>query len=119
MGHVHAARAVLPKMVARGGGYLLNTVSAAGLLSSIGDSAYSATKHAALGFAEAVAIRHGDEGIQVSVLCPQAVATNMLDLANGPGAEENIFGGADADGIATPEQVADAAVDGVARGVSS
>jgi NAD(P)-dependent dehydrogenase (short-subunit alcohol dehydrogenase family) len=116
MGHVYAARAVLPKMVARGGGYLLNTVSAAGFLSSIGDSAYSATKHAALGFAEAVAIRHGDEGIQVSVLCPQAVATNMLDLATGPGAEENVFGGADADGIATPEHVADTAVEGVRAG---
>lgn len=116
MGHVYAARAVLPKMVERGGGYLLNTVSAAGFLSSIGDSAYSATKHAALGFAEAVAIRHGDEGIQVSVLCPQAVATNMLDLATGPGASENVFGGADADGIATPEQVADLAIDGIHAG---
>lgn len=116
MGHVHAARAVIPKMVARGGGYLLNTVSAAGLLSSIGDAAYSTTKHAALGFAEAVAIRHGDEGIRVSVICPQAVATNMLDLATGPGADQNVFGGADADGIATPEQVADIAVAGMRAG---
>lgn len=116
MAHVFAARALIPRMVARGGGRLLNTVSAAGFLSSIGDAAYSATKHAALGFAEAVAIRHGDDGIQVTVLCPQAVATNMLDLATGPGAEENVFGGADADGIATPEQVADAAIDGVAEG---
>jgi len=116
MAHVYAARAVLPKMVARGGGYLVNTVSAAGLLSSIGDAAYSATKHAALGFAEAVSIRHGDEGIRVSVVCPQAVATNMLDLATGPGAEENVFGGADADGILTPEQVADKIVAGVAEG---
>lgn len=116
MGHVYATRAVLPKMVARGGGYLLNTVSAAGFLSSIGDAAYSTTKHAALGFAESVAIRHGDEGIQVSVICPQAVATNMLDLAVGPGAEENVFGGADADGVATPEQVADLAIAGVRAG---
>jgi len=116
MAHVYAARAVIPRMVQRGGGYLVNTVSAAGLLSSIGDAAYSTTKHAALGFAEAVAIRHGDEGIKVSVICPQAVATNMLDLAAGPGAEENVFGGADADGIATPEQVADATIDGVAAG---
>jgi NAD(P)-dependent dehydrogenase (short-subunit alcohol dehydrogenase family) len=116
MAHVYAARALIPRMVARGGGHLLNTVSAAGFLSAIGDAAYSATKHAALGFAEAVAIRHGDEGIHVTVLCPQAVATNMLDLATGPGAGENVFGGADADGIATPEQVADAAIDGVAEG---
>lgn len=116
MGHVYAARAMIPRMAERGGGYLVNTVSAAGLLSSIGDSAYSVTKHAALGFAEAVAIRHGDEGIKVSVVCPQAVATNMLDLAAQADTGENAFGGADLDGIATPEEVADAAIDGVAAG---
>lgn len=116
MAHVYAARALLPRMIARGGGCLVNTVSAAGFLSSIGDAAYSATKHAALGFAEAVAIRHGDEGIRVSVVCPQAVATNMLDLATGPGADENVFGGADADGILTADEVADKVVEGVAAG---
>ena len=99
-----------------GGGYFVNTISAAGMLSSIGDAAYSATKHAALGFAEALAIRHGDEGINVSVVCPQAVATRMLDLAVGPGADENVFGGADLDGILTPEQVADCVIAGVAEG---
>ena len=116
MAHVYAARVLVPRMVERGGGYLVNTASAAGLLSSIGDAAYSVTKHAAVGFAEALAIRHGDEGIRVSMVCPQAVATRMLDLAVGPGAEENVFGGADADGILTPEQVADCIVDGVANG---
>ena len=116
MAHIYAARAMVPRMIERGGGYLVNTVSAAGFLSSIGDSAYSTTKHAALGFAEAVAIRHGDEGIKVSVVCPQAVATRMLDLATGPGAEENVFGGADADGIVTPEEVAECIVEGVAEG---
>ena len=116
MAHVYAARALLPRMSARGAGYLVNTVSAAGLLSAIGDSAYSTTKHAAIGFAEAVAIRHGDDGIRVSVVCPQAVATRMLDLATWPGAEENVFGGADLDGIASPEQVADSVVEGVAAG---
>ena len=116
MAHVYAARSMIPRMVGRGGGYLLNTVSAAGLLSSIGDAAYSVTKHAALGFAEAVAIRHGDEGIKVAVICPQAVATNMLDLAARADTGENAFGGADLDGIATPEDVADAAIEGVAAG---
>jgi len=116
MAHVYAARVLVPRMVARGGGYFVSTASAAGLLSSIGDAAYSVTKHAAVGFAEALAIRHGDEGIKVSMVCPQAVATRMLDLAVGPGAEENVFGGADADGIMTPEQVADCIVDGVAKG---
>jgi len=116
MAHVYAARILVPRMVKRGGGYLVSTASAAGLLSSIGDAAYSVTKHAAVGFAEALAIRHGDEGIKVSMVCPQAVATRMLDLAVGPGAAENVFGGADLDGIMTPEQVADCVIEGVANG---
>ena len=116
MAHVYAARALIPRMVERGGGYLVNTVSAAGLLSSIGDAAYAVSKHAALGFAEAVAIRHGDEGIKVSVICPQAVATNMLELAASADTGDNAFGGADLDGVATAEEVADAAIDGVAAG---
>ncbi len=116
MAHVYAARILVPRMARRGGGYFINTISAAGMLSSIGDAAYSVTKHGALGFAEALAIRHGDEGIKVSVVCPQAVATRMLDLAVGPGAEENVFGGADLDGVLTPEQVADCVIEGVAEG---
>ncbi len=116
MAHVYAARVLVPRMIKRGGGYFVSTASAAGLLSSIGDAAYSVTKHAAVGFAEALAIRHGDEGIKVSMVCPQAVATRMLDLAVGPGADENVFGGADVDGILTPEQVADCVIEGVAEG---
>ena len=116
MAHVYAARVLVPRMTERGGGHFVITVSAAGLLSSIGDAAYSVTKHAAAGFAEALAIRHGDEGIRVSIVCPQAVATRMLDLATGPGAEENVFGGADVDGVLSPEQVADCVVEGIGKG---
>lgn len=116
MAHVYAARALVTRMAERGGGYIVSTVSAAGFLSSIGDAAYSATKHAAAGFAEALAIRHGDEGIKVSMICPQAVATRMLDFAMGPGKDEKVWGGADFDGILTPDQVADVVVEGIAEG---
>ena len=78
MAHVYACRALLPAMRARSQGYLVQMASAAGLLNQIGDAAYSTSKHAAVGFAEALAISHGHEGLKVSVVCPQYVATPML-----------------------------------------
>ena len=101
--HIYAARAVVPGMIKRGGGYLLNTASAAGLLSQIGSASYSVTKHAAVGLAENLSITYGDQGIKVSVLCPQAVDTPMVQ-----GMEDG--GVAGVDGLMKPEQVIDVVI---------
>ena len=107
MSQVHAARAVVPGMIERGGGYLLNTASAAGLLNQIGSAAYGVTKHAAVGFAEWLALSHAHQGIKVSVLCPQAVQTAMI----ADRASETLS--AAVDGIMQPEEVAEAVVAGL------
>jgi NAD(P)-dependent dehydrogenase (short-subunit alcohol dehydrogenase family) len=107
MAHVYAARAVLPGMLARGAGYLLHTASAAGLLTQLGSATYAVSKHAAVAFAEWLAITHGDQGIKVSVLCPQAVRTNMI-----AGTDEG--GVAGVDGVIEPEQVAQTVIEGLA-----
>jgi NAD(P)-dependent dehydrogenase (short-subunit alcohol dehydrogenase family) len=80
MAHVHACQAVVPGMLERSSGHLVSVASAAGLLSQVGDTAYSVTKHAAVGLAESLAITYGDRGIDVSVVCPQYVATAMTGL---------------------------------------
>ncbi len=111
MAQVYAARAVIPRMLARGGGYIVNIASAAGLLSQIGDAAYSATKHASVGFTESLAINYGDGGIRVSVVCPQAVATRMIGMEDDSGATTGGFGGNEIDGILAAEDVADIIID--------
>jgi NAD(P)-dependent dehydrogenase (short-subunit alcohol dehydrogenase family) len=95
MAHLYAARAVLPSMIARGEGYLLNTASAAGLLAAIGSGPYTVTKAAAVKLAEFLAITHGDDGIRVSVLCPQGVNTAMAPRSLGDGQTDGIIEPAD------------------------
>ncbi len=113
MAHVYAARAVLPSMLERGSGWLLNTASAAGLLIAPGDAPYTVTKHGAVGFAEWLAITYGSQGIGVSVLCPQGVATPMLlgPLEAGDPAARAVAAAGD---VLTPDYVAETVVAGLA-----
>jgi NAD(P)-dependent dehydrogenase (short-subunit alcohol dehydrogenase family) len=117
MAHVLAARAVVPGMLERGSGYLLQTVSAAGLLTHIHSATYAVTKHASLALAEWLAMAYGDRGLKVSALCPQGVKTDMLrrarlraDASAGQAARPHFL----FDGALEPAQVADAVVAGLA-----
>jgi NAD(P)-dependent dehydrogenase (short-subunit alcohol dehydrogenase family) len=106
--HLNAARAVIPGMMERGGGYLLNTASAAGLLTQLDSGPYAVSKHAAVALAEWLAINYSDRGIGVSVLCPQAVRTNILGKRAGKsGNKKTSSNQAAQDGILEPEKVAD------------
>jgi NAD(P)-dependent dehydrogenase (short-subunit alcohol dehydrogenase family) len=104
MAHVYAGRAIFPGMIERGGGALMITASAAGLLSQIGSAPYSVTKHAAVGLAENMAITYGDQGIKVFALCPQAVRTAMAGPDGGVAA---------VDGLMEPDQLAEAVIEGL------
>jgi NAD(P)-dependent dehydrogenase (short-subunit alcohol dehydrogenase family) len=105
LAHIYAARAVLPGMLARGEGYLLQTVSAAGLLTSLESVIYAVTKHASLALAEWLSMTYGEEGIKVSALCPQGVRTDMLMQ------DPNNFL---VEGSVSVDQVADCVIEGLA-----
>ena len=112
--HLAAARAVIPGMIERGGGYLLNTASAAGLLTQMDSGPYAVSKHGAVALAEWIAINYGEQGIGVSVLCPQAVRTAIL----GPAAnldKDSTARQAGQDGILEPDDVADACIAAMAE----
>ncbi|MBL6688840.1 MAG: SDR family oxidoreductase [Pseudomonadales bacterium] len=103
MAHVYAARAAIPAMLERGDGYIMNTASAAGLLTQVGSAPYAVTKHAAVSFAEWLSVTYGDRGLKVSVLCPQAVRTAMT--------ADNPDGVASIDGMMEPEVLCDSVVE--------
>jgi NAD(P)-dependent dehydrogenase (short-subunit alcohol dehydrogenase family) len=115
MSHVYAARALLPGWVERGEGHLVTTASMAGILTAVGDAAYSATKHAAVGFAEWLAFTYGGQGVGVSCVCPGAVDTAMLRAGGaGDAAKASaVIGGGD---VLAPEQAADRILDGLEQG---
>jgi NAD(P)-dependent dehydrogenase (short-subunit alcohol dehydrogenase family) len=110
MAHVWAARALLPDMLERGEGYLVNTASAAGLLTQVSSLTYSVTKHAAVSLAEWLAIEYLERGVRVSCICPQGVRTPMLEAAmEDPSAAAALNAG----GLIEPEHVAHAFVQGL------
>jgi NAD(P)-dependent dehydrogenase (short-subunit alcohol dehydrogenase family) len=110
MAHVWASRALVPEMLERGEGYLINTASAAGLLTQVSSVVYSVTKHAAVSLAEWLTIEYGDAGIRVSCICPQGVRTPMLELAmEDPAGAAALTAG----GLIEPEDVADAVIEGI------
>jgi NAD(P)-dependent dehydrogenase (short-subunit alcohol dehydrogenase family) len=115
MSHIYAARAVVPSMIARGEGYLLNTASAAGLLTQIGSMSYAVTKHAAIALGEWLSVTHHHQGIRVSMLCPQAVNTNIL--ANSPDrtGDDLSDSSAAADGVLEPDDVARMCLEAIAE----
>jgi NAD(P)-dependent dehydrogenase (short-subunit alcohol dehydrogenase family) len=106
MSEVFAAKYAIPHMLEQGSGYMLNTASAAGLLVIFDTVSYTVTKHAAIGFSEWLAATYEDQGIGVSVLCPAAVRTPILD------GKYDTPEGRDA---ITTEQLADIVIDGLAH----
>jgi NAD(P)-dependent dehydrogenase (short-subunit alcohol dehydrogenase family) len=112
MSHVYAARALLPGWTERGEGHLVTTASMAGILTAAGDAAYSATKHAAVGFAEWLAFTYAGDGVRVSCICPGAVDTAMLRAgAGGDAAKASaVIGGGD---VLAPEQAAERILEGL------
>lgn len=111
MAHVMTARVLVPRWIERGGGHLLLTASAAGLLTNLGTAPYAVTKHACVALAEWIKITYGEQGVGVSCLCPQGVRTPMTE-SDGELSVEVVK----AMGMIEPEDVADAVIDGLADG---
>jgi NAD(P)-dependent dehydrogenase (short-subunit alcohol dehydrogenase family) len=117
--HIRAATLLVPQWQAGGGGYFVSVASAAGLLTQLGAAGYAVTKHAAVGFAEWLAITYGDDGIGVSCVCPLGVDTPLLQAVN---ASDDPIGRLSGQSVVrsgeviSPDRVADAAIDAVRTG---
>ncbi len=114
MSHLYAARALLPGWLERGEGHLVTTASMAGVLTSLGDAAYATTKHAAVGFAEWLAITYADRGVRVSCVCPGVVDTAML-RAGAEGDADKASAAIGGGEVMPPEQAAERIIDAVAQ----
>jgi len=112
MAHVHAAREVVPRMLARGGGGFVTVASAAGLLTNLGNAPYSVTKHAAVAFAEWLAVTHGEQGLDVACVCPMGIDTDLLRSGRGTLEGESVA----ALGVLPLEQAAHTIVEGLRAG---
>jgi NAD(P)-dependent dehydrogenase (short-subunit alcohol dehydrogenase family) len=113
--HLLAARRLVPKWLERGAGYFLSTASAAGLLTQIGSAPYAVSKHAAVAFAEWLAVTYGDRGLRVSCLCPMGVDTPLLRQGFDAGGEEGLGARvvAASGDVMGPDDVAQVVVDGL------
>ena len=117
--HIRAAKAVVPEWLERGSGYFVIVASAAGLLTQLGAAPYSVTKHAAVGFAEWLAISYGDNGIGVSCVCPMGVDTPLLHaMSDSPDVQARVAGAAvtGAGAVISPKEVADLVVRAIIDG---
>ena len=117
--HIRAAKAVVPEWLGRGSGYFVAVASAAGMLTQLGAAPYSVTKHAAVGFAEWLAIAYGDQGIGVSCVCPMGVDTPLLRaMSDSPDAQTQVAGAAvtGAGAVISPDQVAGLVVHAIIDG---
>ncbi len=117
--HIRAARLLLPRWRSVGSGYFVSVASAAGLLTQLGAAGYAVSKHAAVGFAEWLAVTHGDEGIGVSCVCPLGVETPLLQrirVANDPDARLGASAIERSAEVLSADHVAAATVDAVRSG---
>lgn len=110
----HTVQALLPQMRERGGGYIVNVASLAGLIGVFGYTDYAASKFAVVGFSEALRNELAAHGIVVSVLCPPDTDTPGFqhENLNKPAETHAVSEGA---AVLSPDQVADALLAGMAK----
>jgi NAD(P)-dependent dehydrogenase (short-subunit alcohol dehydrogenase family) len=77
-GVVHGVQAVYPTMIRQRCGHIVNTASMAGLVTTGGQAAYTATKHAVVALSRTLRVEAEGHGVRVSVICPGVIRTPIL-----------------------------------------